>query len=132
MKLGRILLYGIVYWVVGVIITWIQIQPRVSYEISTALFYVSGLVMPIIFCGVFFVRLAGRPGWKDGIRLATVWMIFFTLLDSLVWLWFFEVAVSSYFSWYLALGYAELLIIAAAVAEIVRGVRKTSGPEGLA
>lgn len=131
MSFGRILLYGALFWAVGIIITLVQAQTSISVAASTVIFYFTIVLLPAVFFGIFFKRTVEPVSWKDGLHVGIAWIVITTLLNAIVLLRWLNVAASTYFSWYLLLDYAALLGIGMLFGELMRRARSKHGPEGL-
>lgn len=132
MQFGRILRYGLVYWVIGALIGFTELQFGLSRTALTVIFYIAGVLLPIIFFGLYFRRAPFVKSWKDGLALGIAWLILFTIIDSIVYIGFFKVSPSVYFSLNSLIHYVIFLVIGMVVAQYAVRSRERAKPEGLA
>lgn len=128
----RILRYGLIYWVVGIIITFSEVQFRVSPAVVRGLFYVINIVLPLCFFSVYLRRSAMVSSWKDGLKVGAIWMGLILVLDAILYMGFMRIGWSVYFSINTLVEIIFMLGIGSLLAWHTVRLRGAGGPEGLA
>lgn len=127
----RILRYGLLYWVIGLIITFTEVQLRFPPLVVQILFYIISIAMPLFFFGLYFHRTAIVRSWKDGLRVGLGWGATIILFDVVVYLWLLHLSWRVYFSINFLIEIVLLLGIGSLIALLAVKRRQTGGPEGL-
>lgn len=132
MPIGRILRYGIIYWLVGAVLTLIEVQANLSRGALTVIFYVASVVLPLIFFGIYFHRAPSTPSWRDALPVGIAWIILFIILDLIFFILLFRISVSTYLSVETLIGFILILVIGMGVGALSGKTTRTRRPEGLA
>ncbi|MBI4281133.1 hypothetical protein HY628_02970 [Candidatus Uhrbacteria bacterium] len=130
MPWGRLLRYGLLYWIIGVVITLGEAQFEFSSSLVTIVFYVSAVVMPVLFFWLYF-RRGFTARWRQSLQVGIVWIILFTVLDGILYRGLFKMPWEVYFSWELLIEYILLAGFGVLVAEVIRQKGLGRQPEGL-
>lgn len=128
----RIIRYGFLLWIVGLVITILEVRFKVSKEISTLIFYGADTLIAIFFFWLFFTRASGRFNWRGGLRVGLWWIAINLILSALFFQFFYGLNWRVFASWHTLGGALVTLLTGTLVAYLVSMKRASTKPEGLA
>ncbi len=132
MSVWRIIRYGFLLWLVGLVLTLVEALLDWSPGLLNLISYFSIGVWALIFTWLFFIRLIGRGQWFDGLKVVAVWLVLGFILDSLVYVYFFMLPWPTLLGPARWLGAFETLLVGGLTAFLIGRRRPAGQPEGLA
>lgn len=126
----RIIRYGLLLWIIGVVITVIEVRLNVSRTVATAIFYISNVLLTLLFFWIFFSRAAERVNAKSGLVVG-LWWVLINLAFSMLFFWFFYgLHPQTFISWHTLAGTLLTLMVGMLVAHLVSLKQRVTKPEG--
>ena len=124
LPIGRIIRYGIIQWIVGIVIGIFETNVPLGHSLTIFLFYFLLIVVPLYLFGLYFVRSHSMPTWRDALVVGIMWIVIFTILNVAVFVGLGLAPLGVYFSWQMLLEYLCFLAIGVGVAYAVRAHMK--------
>lgn len=126
----RIIRYGLLLWIIGVVITIIEVRLNVSRTVATALFYTSDILFAFLFFGIFFSRAADRVSAKSGLVVGVWWILINLVLSALFFWFFYGLRPQTFISWHTLAGTLVTLMVGMFVAHLVSLKQQITRSEG--
>lgn len=127
----RMILYGFIYWLAGMLITFAETRLYLSGSLITVLFYCIATALPLIFFAIYFNRTVAQATPSEAFKVSIVWIIAITIFDGILYGLFFRMPYSIYLSLNLLISHIILLAVGQIVAVIFRSRNSKTKLEGL-
>lgn len=131
MSLIRIIRYGILLWLIGFVIAFVEIQLAASRTVITVIFYGLNIVLPPLFAWFFFERLRGTFTMRTVAEVLLGWIAIAFIFDLAVFWWFYSLPFLTVMSLQQIIGFVAMFCAGVAAGWFVMMKRRLAKPEGM-
>lgn len=131
MSLIRILRYGILLWLVGFVIAFVEIKIAASRQTVTIIFYALNVILPSLYAWFFFERLRSAFDLRAVAVVLLGWIVIAAVADVLVFGWFYGLSLKMVLSLQQMIGFAVMLVSGVGAGWFVMMKRRLAKPEGM-
>ncbi|GEM_PF-4739686 len=132
MSLVRIIRYGLLLWLIGFVVAFIEIYLVAPATVVRVIFYGENIVLAVLFTGLFFARLQNVFTMRTVAEVLGLWIALELVLDLAVFWWFYNLPFATVISLETIIGFAVMLCAGLATGWFISMQRKIEKPEGLA
>jgi len=111
----RVLYYGIILWVVAILVSILETE-LLSGVIITVLFYFLMVIFYGVTMWIYFARTKTYYNWLTGVEVATILVFIDLFLNILVLVVIFSVPLSWFLNYHQLIGYSMVIGLGAFIA----------------